>query len=399
LLKRYLAEDGLGLSIQWNALPEKMTDDIHRVIEAAPERKRSGVDRDFREIQDLADEGGAKALVAEGLDRHHNDGKGVDPAPTLAAVKRPLHFAFLAFLDHRDVFDVASDLHRADGISRTRWRGRSDVGAYAADVSKPAAARLEKRISEHYLLKEGRGQHCHVDHWKRDGRLYWFAYPEDHGQAPLGYDEDHQLLPRPHQPAFDLIFVFCQQDGSLDISVKGDKQTLHDLQRIFAEVILRVKLWAPDTEPVKYELDALMDRHCPLPLEPEDGVEEVRIRRLRLRVMRIHDRKITLEANSLTDPRAVYDMLDDLLENSRTAEDMLRLTGVGMQLVFRPNERGTKRTLAFDVGYPNACSLKYADPRHEVAPNLLQRWGIHVSARAQNSPAARRRSRQGVLDV
>jgi hypothetical protein len=386
-------------SIQWDALPERMTDDIHRVIETVPERKRSEMDRDFREIYDLADEGGAKALIAEGLDRHHNDGKGVDLAPMLAAMRMPLHFAFLVFLDHRDVFDVASDLHRADGISRTRWRGRSDVGDYAADVSKPTAARLGKRISEYYLLKEGRGQHCHVDHWRRDGRLYWFAYPEDYGQAPLGYDEDHRLLPRPHQPAFDLIFVYCQQEGSLDISVKGDKQTLHDLQRIFGEVILKVRLPVPDTEPVKYELDALMDRHYPLPLEPEDGVEEVRIKRLRLRMMRIHDRKITLEANSPTDPRAVYDMLDDLLENSRTAEDMLRLTGAGMQLVFRPNESGRKRTLIFDVGYPNSCSLKYSDPRHEVARKLLQRWGIDVSARTQNSSATRRRSAQRVLDV
>ena len=83
LLKRYLAERELGRTFQWDALPEKMTDDIHRVIETAPERKRSGIDRDFREIQDLADEGGAKALIGKSLDRHHNDGKGVDLAPTL----------------------------------------------------------------------------------------------------------------------------------------------------------------------------------------------------------------------------------------------------------------------------------------------------------------------------
>ena len=110
LLKRYLAERALGRTIQWDALPERMTDDIHRVIGTAPERKRSEIDRDFREIQDLADEGGANALISEGLDRHHNDGRGVDLAPTLAAVKTPLHFAFLVFLEHRDVFNVASDL-------------------------------------------------------------------------------------------------------------------------------------------------------------------------------------------------------------------------------------------------------------------------------------------------
>ena len=77
----------------------------------------------------------------------------------------------------------------------------------------------------------------------------------------------------------------------------------------------------------------------------------------------------------------------------------LELTGVGLQLVFRPNERGKRRVLSFYVGHPNSCSLHAGDPLHDVAEQLLRRWGIDVSARNQDRPATRRRSFQRGLDV
>jgi hypothetical protein len=249
------------------------------------------------------------------------------------------------------------------------------------------------------MLKEGRGQYCHVDHWKREDKLYWFAHPEDYGQAPLGYDDQHELAPQPQRPVFDVIFQYCQAAGWLDLLAPGGKQTRQDLQRLFGEEILRAKLPPQEIEPVTYELDGLMDREFPFAVEANDGVEKVKVKRLRLRVVGTAKRSITLEADSLTNPKAVYSMLDDLLEHSDLGAEALQLTGVGLQLVFTPNERGRRRILSFDVGYPNSCSLHDGDPLHDVARRLLQRWGIDVSERSQTGPAARRRSFQRGLDV
>ncbi len=397
LLKRYLAAKGLGEGIHWEHLAERSVDDIERAIEAAHEQVRSRVDGDFRRINDLAEEGGVRSLIAEGLD-HHHDG-GLNLAPLAAKAPTQVHFAFQVFLDHPDVFGAAHDLHRAESVAQTRWRRRDDLLGYKANTTKAGAARLGKRLSQYYMLKEGRGQYCHVDHWKRGDRLYWFARTEDYGQAPLGYDEQHELTPQPQRSVFDVIFQYCETNGWLALLVKGDKQTRQDLQKLFGEEILRVKLPQQVTEPVTYQLDALMDRSFPLAVGAEDGVETVKVKRLRLRVVGAAKRSITLEADSEIDPKAVYGMLDDLLAKSELGLEVIELTGVGLQLVFRPNERGKRRVLSFYVGYPNSCSLHSGDPLCDVAEKLLRRWGIDVAAHDQNSPATRRRSLQRGLEL
>lgn len=390
LLRQYLAAQGVGGEIPWEHLAEKAVNDIERAIETASKQIIDGIDGDFRRINDLAEESGALSLIAEGLDYHH-DG-GLNLAPLAAEAPTGVHFAFQVFLEHPDIFTAAHDLHRAESTSRTRWRTRNDLLGCKAKTTKAAAVRLGKRLSQYYMLKEGRGEYCHVDHWKRNNKLYWFAHPEDYGQAPLGYDAEHQLAPQPQRPVFDVIFQYCEPEGQLDLLVRGDKETRQDLQRLFGEEILRVKLPRQETEPVRYELDALMDRNFPLAVEAEDGVETVKVKRLRLRVAGFGRRSIILEADSLKDPRAVYGMLDDLLAKSDLGAEVLQLTGVTFQLIFRPNERGTRRKLSFEVGYPNSCSLHYGHPLHDVALKLLRRWGIDVSARAQAGPATRRRS-------
>ena len=276
LLRRYLAERGLGEGIQWKALPENMIDEIERCIERAGEQKRSEIDNDFWEINDLADEGGARTLIAEGKTRHHGVGTGIDLTGAAAKAKTPLHFAFQVFLEHRDIFKVAWDFHRSDRISLTRWGTRGDLAGCNTDASAPATKRLGERLSEYYMLKEGRGQYCHVDHWERGNELYWFAYPEDYGHASLGYDSRHQLRSQAQRPVFYIVFIFCKEEGSLRYFVEGDRQTRFDCQRIFGETVLKVKLLDPPTEQVNYELDALMDRNYPLRLEVGDDVEEVR---------------------------------------------------------------------------------------------------------------------------
>ena len=397
LLQRYLAPKGLGKGIPWEHLAERAVDGIERAIETAPNRTRSEVDGDFQRINDLAEEGGVRSLIAEGLDYHHDGGQNL--APLAAKAPTRVHFAFHVFLDYPQIFRAAHDLYRAENVSRTRWRRRPGLLGCKADRTKAGAARLGKRLSQYYMLKDGRGEYCHVDHWKRGDRLYWFAHPEDYGQAPLGYDEHHELTPQPQRPVFDVVFQYCEALGWLDLLADGDRQTRQDLQRLFGEEILRVQLPQQEAEPVTYELDALMDRGFPLAIEAEDGVETVKVKRLRLRVVGTGKRSITLEADSLGDPKAVYGMLDDLLAHSDLGAEVLQLTGVGFQLVFRPNERGKRRTLGFDVGYPNSCSLHEGNPLHDVAQKLLWRWGIDVSARAHDGPATRRRSFQRGLDV
>ena len=58
----------MGVDLDWDSLGETQIGPIFDAIEAAPDEVRAEVERDFREVWALADEGGTKTLIQEGLD-------------------------------------------------------------------------------------------------------------------------------------------------------------------------------------------------------------------------------------------------------------------------------------------------------------------------------------------
>ena len=391
LLERYLIERQVAADVPWQQLTKTGIDPVYRAIEAADEDVRRQIECDFVEIYAMADEGGVRTIIEEGRDPHHN----LELANKLGEMESHLDCAFWTFLEHPPVFEVARRLHHAD--SQTRWRKRDDLPDTEPGTDPEARNELAAAISDYYRKKEGRGHACQVDHYRREDRLYWFAYPEDYAVGQLVYDDQHQLQLQTQRPAFEVIFVYNLSERSLDMWLRGDKYVLGDLQRIFGTVILGVDLNFEDRTGVVYDLQGLVSRNFPFPLEPSDGVEAVRVRRLRLRVAGSSNKRITLEANTSENPKAVYDLLDDVLASEMISADRLLVTSAELQLLFRPDADGKRgRSLAFTVSHPNSCSLKY-EPRHEVAKMLLKRWEIDVSGRTEDGITEPRRSVQRTL--
>ena len=386
LLRRYLQKHEIGEDLPWDHLPETEIDLVFKTIEAAPETMRRRIDRDLREIYEMADEGGVKTLIEEGREPVHS----LYLAETLGEMKGHLEPAFWVFLEHPKVFAVAQQFHHADHLTARSWRKRKDLPPAEPSTDAHSSQRLADVISAYYHQKEGRGRGCQVDHYRRGDRLYWFAYPEDYAEGRLIYDEQHRLLLQTQRPAFEVIFVHDPKEQSLDLFARGDRRTVGDLQRVFGRAILGVELEDPEAPEATYELNGLLSRDFPLPLEPGDGVEQVRVRRLRLGIMGREYKRITLEANVRDNPKAIYGLLDDVLAGQRIPRDLLTVVGVNLQMAFRAVAGNRSRTLSFDVSYPDSCSLKY-DPKHETAKALLKRWGIDGSGRTQKDPASRRR--------
>ena len=245
-------------------------------------------------------------------------------------------------------------------------------------------ARLSKALSDRYRQKEGRGHGCDIEYHKRDHRHYWFARPEDYAVSALIYDEEHRLSKQTQKPAFEVIFVYSEPERSLDIRATGPKDTLVELQTLWERAILECELGDPLADSIVYELGALRSRDFQFILEPEDGVLEVRVKKLKLKIMGSSHR-VTLEASARHDPKEVYDLLERVLKGLDVSDDVLKVASVGLQLVF-PG-KGTRResTMMFDVSHPNSCSLR-DEPKHLIAKNLLKRWGLDVSGNAQDDP-------------
>ena len=340
----------------------------------------------------MADAGGVKTIIDEARDPHHN----LELAEVLGQMDGHLESVFWTFLEHLRVFEVASRFHYSDSLGR--WRKRDNLPPTEAATAPDSQKRLGQAISDYYRSKEGRGHACHVDHYRRDERLYWFAYPEDYAVGRLVYDHEHQLELQTQRPAFEVIFVHSTGEGSLDIWVRGDKQVVVDLQRIFGSVVLGVDLAFEQEAGVVYQLDGLVSRDFPFALEAGDGVETVHVSRLKLRLMTWGNKRITLEANTRDEPDAIYNLLDDVLASERLSRNRLQVTAATIKVVFRPVDDARRKTLTFDVSHPDSCSLKY-EPRHEVVKDLLKRWGIDVSGRTENGTEQRGRSVQRTLRV
>jgi hypothetical protein len=71
----------------------------------------------------------------------------------------------------------------------------------------------------------------------RNALDYFFAYPEDYARTSSEWNQG-ALERRSHKPAFEVIAVYSQGQGTLDIFFHGTIKTVRDLQVIFARVIL-----------------------------------------------------------------------------------------------------------------------------------------------------------------
>ena len=394
LLRSYLTSRAVGDDLPWDHLEEKNINPVYRAIDSAPDKLKAEIVRDFRDILDMADESGMKTLIDEGSSRHH----GVDLAPLVRNSETLLEASFGVFLNYLEVFRVASQFHHADNLPSQSWQKRKGLPLASTPVEWEDTERLEAAISGYYREKEGRGQRCHIDHYERGGRLYWFAYPEDYPEGKLIYDDEGELRLQTQRPAFEVIFVYSSQKRSLETFARGGRKTGNELQVLFGKAVLGVELSESQDGGVVYELNALFHRDFPFPTDPQDGIEEVRVRRLRLNVMGQHSRRITLEASARDHPRAIYDLLDDVVAGDRIPKDLLRVQGAGFRLLFRPDVHSRRRVLTFSVSSPDSCSLKHdLDPRHEAARGCLKRWGIDVSDLSDDDPPRRGGNAQYVI--
>ena len=60
-----------------------------------------------------------------------------------------------------------------------------------------------------------------------------------------------------------------------------------------------------------YELNALLDSGFQFPTEPADGIDSVRVRKMRLSIKGLPRRRITLEADPDGGPNDIYEMMAD----------------------------------------------------------------------------------------
>jgi hypothetical protein len=358
LLARYFAARGVLADLDFAALSEAKPEDLFKAWLELPEPQRHAMDAELREVFSLSCEKGWCAIRDEASfhlkDRPEQFGEFLDKLSVLAG-----HYerAMVAFLDYSQYWQGATLFYHADSLSY--WRKRKGLPSHPASVHDDGRTELARRIRNYFHRTEGRGKNCVVEAYRRKELDYFFAYPEDYSQQSVEW-VDGSFARRPHNPAFEVIYVYSQADGTLDLNLRGAPKAVEPLQAMFAEAILGLPELPPDPEDESvYDLNPLRHRDFQFVYELGSGIERVVIRKLRLSARMRGGDRITLEADATRNGHAIYDLLDKV--GRSVPLNLYDITQVELSATIKvATDKRAKRT-TFRITHPNSCSLKYDD--------------------------------------
>jgi len=241
---------------------------------------------------------------------------------------------------------------------------------------------LAKAISHYFNKSEGRGRNCKVEPYRKveTEKEYFFAYPEDYGQSGVEW-ERNSLTTRPRHPAFEIIFVYCEAEGSLDIHAPKNTKAVPELQKIFAKAILKLETLADGTIDKRvYDLEPLADPNFEFQFPVGSGISDAIVTKIRLTLKHGSRRRILLEADTKHNAMAVYDLLKEL------DPPPYYITLVSIKAVFAATAGERAGSKTFNITYPNSCNLNH-EGRDNIIRKMLATSNIEPRAPKDDSDA------------
>jgi hypothetical protein len=384
LLDRYFQTRGLFGDLDFSAMKENHPDELFAAWLYLPDGQRNEMDAEFRDIFGLSCEKGFRAIIDEAewhLTTHPDAPTGF--VENLARLSNHYERAMVTFLDHNQFWKGATRFYHADMLPY--WRKRKNLPHQPAVVDAPSLRELASLIRNYFHHTEGRGNNCVVEPFRRGELDYFFAYPEDYSQESIEW-VNGEFGRRPHNPAFEVIYVYSQKKGSLDLNFRGSYKGIEPLQEMLATAILKLPELPPDPKDARvYDLNPLRQKGFDFVYDAGSGIQDVAVKKLRLSSKVKKGDRIALEADATNRPDGVYELLDQIgkclplqLYNVTQAE----LTASVVVDADKPPKAVTIR-----ITHPNSCSLKY-DELDLKLRDMLESSGIEPKEPADAIEAA-----------
>jgi hypothetical protein len=383
LLARYFNTRGLLADLDFGAMPEGKPEALFEAWAALSDEQRNAAEADFRDIVAMCDRKGLLAIVDEARWQLEDQPAALQAfIDTLSALDDHHARAMVAFLDHPECWKGATRFHYADGL--THWRKRKNLPRVPAAVDKASVARLAELIKHYFRQTDGRGRNCVVEAYRRGQRDYFFAFPEDHAQRSIEW-VDGEFNPRPHNPAFEIVFVYSQADGTLDLNFRGGRSAITALQGMFAQAILKLDELPPDPKDERvYDLAPLAQPGFQFTHAVSSGVGTVVVKKLRLSSRVRAGDKITVEADGNSNREAVHELLAQV--GKSVPLHLYNITQVELSATVFVAEGKPPKTVNIRITHPNSCSLKY-DEIDLSLRQMLEASGIEPQAPAPMAEA------------
>lgn len=224
--------------IEFEKLDEnkKAAELIFRSVLELTNDKQTQIEAECREIESMAFQGGITALIEEARNYPHFD------AAFAEAINRfdgDHAKAMWTYLEHPKYWFAATSILYAQNICDTYWQRRNDFSCIQANLEQAAIDNFSAILGNYFRDREGRGRYYKIDVFRRNDKEYFFAYLSNFGQSDAEWD-GNILKVCARIPTFEIIFVYTQSEGTLDIYAPRNTKYIGDLQRIFADAILGI---------------------------------------------------------------------------------------------------------------------------------------------------------------
>ncbi|MEO8400738.1 MAG: hypothetical protein ABI597_02940 [Gammaproteobacteria bacterium] len=359
LLERFFHTYSLFNEIDFKNMKESKPEELLQAWLNLPEKQRNGMDAILQEIFELGCEKGFIAIIDEAKWQMETEPKKLKCfISTLSGLPNHYDRAMTTFLDYSECWKGATRFYHADTLSYY-WRKRKNMGNKPIDFNKECIEQLASMIRNYFHQTEGRGKHCVVEIYRRGELDYFFAYPEDYSQHSIEW-VDGEFGRRPHNPAFEIVFIYSQKHGTLDLNFRGSNKASEQLQEMFAIAILKMEKLPPNLKDSRvYDLNPLSNRNFGFVYPIDSGIQDVVIKKIRLSSRVKKGERLTYEVDPLEDQHAIHNILEQANKSfplQRYYVSRVELTAS----VLVDKEKPQKNT-SFSLTYPNSCSLKYND--------------------------------------
>jgi len=372
LLREFFTRRDELSDVPWDELTEHKIEPVFKAWQAMPEAKLLEVQIILRDINDLADHRGLAVLAEEITWRCAGR---VDEFNSLTGKADK---AMWVYLNVREAFDEATLFARADALSAGRyWVKRNGLPKKTIVIDDEINQELAAALTAFYGPSQLRGRHCEIVSYPRlGGSLYFFAYLDDYPDKHVVFDESGHRVVRSDRYAFENLFVYNGDEGSMEVYAPGGKKVWEPLQVAFCKTVLGVDV--PPADPLRpsFKLDHLLTPDFPLSTDPNDLIEEARITRLRL-TPRGSGGYIEIKADPRAHANDIYRKIERWLRLENIPAEGTRVVQATFSLKFVHEGRGKQPRLTFDVSAPHSSNLKSKpDEQRAVGERCLKLWGV-----------------------
>ncbi len=353
----------------WAAIKENGIEPLFDAWQKMPESQRKEASDVFRRIHAFATPRGTAVLVESAREM------GIDIAPAMRALRNAYERAFWVFLKHSEVFESACTPVDVASLPMKYWEKCACEPRLQIEVTSGVIEEMSREMSSYYLARQGRGDTCKVEYRRRDQGVHvFFAYPSDYTDQMVGYDDDGELVYNPWHPAFVVVFRYDENTGTLGVFAEGGTEIREDLAEIFAQVILHEEHWQKMWTEHAYDLEPLKDRNLTFPTDPNDHLDSVSVKGMRLQVHERPGGTITLDVDDRNPSSTVHSLIDAALDREKVSLSKVTVQEAKCRAVFRSSEGGD-RCITFTVAAPSQCDLGDSS-EEEKLKRYLRVWGI-----------------------